>query len=510
MLLPIAPLLFACAEPPLPVPPRPGTAQPAAVAPPQASPAVVLPAVPAAPPVRSGSLPPAAAPVAGPLVFEAAAPDARWISVCQARSDTNDDGRVSATFSERGVWVGDRMQRYLQFASGEEQLIDELLLSSADGRWLVLRLDQHVELYDTLTGARRDLSALGADTRTEPNEFSSHRTLAFASDSLLYVRKAEGVDAVVRHRLQDATERVLAKSADPIARLRLDPAEQSLTLSAARAENAKNGRFVWPYRLDDAPRPCRAPLARYQGPNPNADPFANAVVALDGSHAEVVDGLAAIFGSASVERDVDGALWLVRGKERRQVMDKACAGRVLFADAASDTLLLGCVIEKRPGRLNVVAVSGKQRTSLDIEVALLGDEPVRASQRLVPLYPGADCVLFDTQKQKLHRLQAGDAVLASVGGRALVRRAKSLLFFDADSGNETPLGVEVDAFVNVLVSGGLAFVSPWLIDVASGRLQGRISGKGLALSTTGAVLVPALAGTDQTLDEGPLTWRAPE
>lgn len=443
-------------------------------------------------------------------MFEAAAPDARWISVCQARTDTNGDGKVSATISERGEWSGDRMQRYLEFASGEEQPIDELLLSSSDGRWLVLRLDEHVELYDTLTGTRRDLTALGADTRTEPNEFSSHRVLAFSSDSLLYVRHGEDGDAVVRHLLQDASERVLTKSADPIARMRLDPAELQLTLSAARAENAKSGRFVWPYRLDDAPRPCQAPLSRYQGPNPNADPFASAVVALDGTHAEVVDNLATLFGNDTVQRDLDGALWLVRGKERHAVADKACAGRVLLADAASNMLLIGCAIEKRPGRLNVVAVSGKQRTSLDIEVALLGDEPVRPSRRLVALYPGADCVLFDTQKQKLHRLRAGDTVLSSVGARALVRRGKSLLFFDAESGNETALSADIDPFGSLLVTGGLVFASPWLIDVEGGRVRGRISGKGLALSTTGAVLVPAVAATDQTLDEGPLTWRAPD
>jgi hypothetical protein len=455
-------------------------------------------------------LPPAGAPLAGPLVFEAAAPDARWVSVCQARSDTNGDGRISVAVSERGEWTGDRMQRYLEFASGEEQSIDDLLLSSPDGRWLVLRLAEHVELYDTLTGARHDLSALGADSRPEPNDVSAHRALAFSADSLFYLRNADGGSELVRRSLLDAGERVLLKSSDPIARLQLDPAGKLITLSIARSENARNGRFVWPYRLDDSARPCRGTLTRYQGHNPNADPFTSAVVDVDGAHAEFVDNLAAVFGSAIVQRDADGALWLTHGKERRAIADKACAGRVLLADATTDTLLVGCVIEKRPGRLNVVAVSGKQHTSLDIEVALLGDEPVRASRRLVALYPGADCVLYDTQKQALHRLRAGDAVLSTVGARALVRRGKSLLFFDAESESETALAADLDPFGSLLTTAGHVFASPWLVDVEGGRRRGRVSGKALALSTSGAVLVPAVPAAEQSLDEGPLTWRAPE
>lgn len=455
-------------------------------------------------------MPPAGAPLAGPVVFEAAAPDARWVSVCQARSDTNADGRVSAALSERGEWIGDRMQRYLEFASGEEQLIDDLLLSSPDGRWLVLRLDGHVELYDTLTGARRDLSAVGADARAEPNDVNAHRALAFSPDSLFYLRNRDGGSELVRQSLLDASERVLLKSSDPIARLRLDPAGKLITLSIARAENAKNGRFIWPYRLDDSARPCRGAPSRYLGQNPNADPFTTAVVDVEGTHAEFVDNLAAIFGTAIVQRDIDGGLWLTHGKERRVIADKACAGRVLLADAPTDTLLVGCVIEKRPGRLNVVAVSGKQATSLDIEVALLGDEPVRASRRLVALYPGADCVLYDTQRQALHRLRAGDAVLSTVGARALVRRGKSLLFYDAESESETTLATDLDPFGSLLVTAGHVFASPWLVDVESGRIRGRVAGKALALSTSGAVLVPAAAATDQALDEGPLTWRAPD
>ncbi|HET9929768.1 MAG TPA: hypothetical protein VFQ35_03740, partial [Polyangiaceae bacterium] len=248
-----------------------------------------LPAVPPATVAEKGSLPPAGAANAGQLVFEAAAPDARWVTVCQARNDTNGDGRVSTTVSERGEWLGDRMQRYLELATGAEQAIEDLLLSSPDGRWLVLRLDGHVELYDTLTGARRDLSALGADSRPEPNDFTNHRALAFSTDSLFYLRNGDGGSELVRLSLLDGNELVLLKSSDPIARLRLDPAGKLITLSIARAENARNGRFVWPHRLDDAPRPCRGPFARFQGPNPNADPLTSAVVDVDGAHAEFVD-----------------------------------------------------------------------------------------------------------------------------------------------------------------------------------------------------------------------------
>ncbi|MFZ5896685.1 MAG: hypothetical protein ACOY0T_36855 [Myxococcota bacterium] len=471
----------------------------------------VLPAVPAAPTVEKGSLPPAGAPVAGPLRLEAAAPDARWLVVCQARSDTDGDGRLTVTSSEQGEARGDRMLRYLEFASGEEQIIDELLARSEDGRWLVLKRTDTVELYDTLTGARSAVSAFGADTRTEPHDpVGVHRTLVFGSEALFYVRISDASNELIMKQLADGSERVLYTSPDPIARVHVDPAGKLISLSVARAENAKGKRFVWPYRLEDNVRECRGPKAPYVAPNPNADVFSSVVVDIEQARGGLVETLAGTFGASVIRRNADGSLWAVRTNEKRAIADKNCGGRVLWSDATNDVLLVGCAIEKRPGRLNVEVVTRAQRKSLDIEVALLGDEPTRPSQRLVALYPGADCVLFDVQKQVLHRLQAGDAVLSSYGARALVRRSKNLLLFDAEAGELTPLPTPLDAFGDVLVTGALVFASPWLVDLESGRVRGRVAGKALALSTSGAVLVPAVAATDQALDEGPLTWRLPE
>jgi len=494
--------------------PKPAAA-PAKAAPqaprPSAKAPTPLPALAAAPPPEKGWLPPAGVRAAGPLSLEAVAPDARWLVVCQARADTDGDARVAVTTSAKGEPAGDRMARYLAFASGEEQMIDDLLASSADGRWLVLRIADHVELYDSVSGVRRDLTALGADTRSEPIEAGPHRAFAFTSDALVYVRARDALEELVWHKLEDGSERMLYSSPDPIARMRVDPAGKLAVLQVARPENAKNRRFVWPYRLENNARACRGPEAHYLAPNPNADLFSTLVVDIEQARGGLVDNLAGVWGAGIVRREADASLSFVRGSERLRVADKACAGRLLFVDPGGETLLVGCSIEKRPGRLNVELVTRAEHRSLDLEVALLGyDEPARAPQRLVALYPGADCVLFDTQKRTIHRLHTGDSVLSTFATRALIRRGKSLLFVDADTGTETALPVAPDAFGEVLVTRSLAFVSPWLIDLESGRVRGRVSGKGLALSALGAVLVPSVGPSDHSLAEGPLTWRLPE
>ncbi|MGC4094202.1 MAG: hypothetical protein QM756_41085 [Polyangiaceae bacterium] len=500
---------MACAPLPALPGPRPVPLAPAKTTTKAAS--TPLPALAAAPPPSPGSLPPAGAPAAGPISLELAAPDARWLVACQARVDSDGDGRLAVTSNDKGELGGDRMQRYLEFASGEEREIDDLLASSADGRWLVLRLEDHTELYDTVSGARRDSSALGADTRSEPLEPGRHRAFAFSENSLFYLRARDNGEELVQQELSLGGERLLYTSKEPIARLRVDVGGKLVVLSVARPENAKQRRFTWPYRLDSAPRPCRGPGARFPAPNPNADPFSTLVVDIEQGSVEPVDALAGLFGQSLVRREADGSLWLTRGKQRQQLTDKACAGRILFSDVESNSFLIGCAIDKKPGRFNVELVGRDARKSLDVDVASLGyDEPNRAPKRLFALYPGANCALYDTEKRTLHMLSPGDAVLSTQGAHALVRRGKSLFLFDADSRRETDLKAPLDPFGDVLVTGSLVFASPWLVDLESGRVRGPVAGKGLALASSGAVLVPAQPPSERALAEGPLTWRRPE
>jgi hypothetical protein len=457
------------------------------------------------------SLPAVAAPGDGPLTFEAAAPDGHWLVTCQARSDSDGDGQIRVGVGAQGELSGDALSRYLGFASGVEEPIDDLLASSPDGRWLVLEKDGQSELLDTSDGARLDLTALGADTRREPQRWQSHRTLVFDTDSLFYVRGAAKAVEVVERRLSSGAERVYYRTSEPVLGISLDAAGKALILVSAGADANGNGRFDWPYQLEQGKRPCRGPLTRYRAARANADPTGFVVIDRASAEAHRADQLAAVFGSEVVLRAADGALVAERGKQRRALADSACAGRILWLDPGRDQLLVGCAMPKKTGRLAVELVAAGRHTPLEIDVAALGfDEIARPAERLAALYPGADTVLFDAEKRLLHRLKSGDAVLAISGAHALVRRGRTLLLFDAEVGSEALLAGKLDALGDVLKNGSLVFASPFVVDVADGRVLGTITGRPLSLASSGAALVPAQPASAESLALGPLTWQTPK
>jgi hypothetical protein len=452
----------------------------------------------------------AAAQVRGPFTFEAAAPDGRWLVTCQARADSDGDGRLHVGLTAGGELNGDALVRYLSFASGEEQEIDAFLASSADGRWLSIEKDGKVELLDTANGARVDLSAAGVDARREPMRRGAHRALAFDGESLFYLRRGRQTTELLERRLLSGVERLLYHGPELALRVELDAAGATLLLTVAGIDANGNGRFDGPYQLEQGKRSCRGPVARYLSPRLDADPFGFIVVDRNTGQARRLDDLAAVFGHEAIRRAADGALVAERGQQRRLLADSACSGRILWLDPARDQLLVGCTLPKKAGRLAVELVARGRHTPLEIDVAALAfDEVARPAERLVTLYPGADTVLFDADKQLLHRLKSGDAVLATAGAHALVRRARGLLVFDADAGTETPLPGKLDALGDVLRSGSLVFASPFVIDVAEGRVLGSIEGRPLALSNSGAGLVPASAATSESLGEGPVYWQTP-
>jgi hypothetical protein len=305
----------------------PWTAAPIAAPLPPGEPALPKGTSTALPPTPAGALPVAATPASGPLTFEAAAPDGRWLVTCQARADTNGDGRIEVGVTESGELTGDAMVRYLTFASGGEQAIDALLAASRDGRWLVFEREGRSELYDTETGARVDLSALGADTRREPPPTHEHRTLAFDDDRLFYVRSNGQAFEVLERRLSIASERTLFRGTDAIIRMELDAGGKKLALKVAGADSNKNGRSDFPHALERGKAPCLGPVQRFQVERPNADAQGNIVVDRASGEAVRVDDLAAIAGETLLRRDPEGALFADGKQGRRQLADKTCSGR---------------------------------------------------------------------------------------------------------------------------------------------------------------------------------------
>src|SRR5689334_22299759 len=64
-----------------------------------------------------------------PMLVQRVAPDGHWAFVCQAREDTDHDGKVEIEVAYHGETSGDRLVPYFIRSSGKETVIEDLVSS---------------------------------------------------------------------------------------------------------------------------------------------------------------------------------------------------------------------------------------------------------------------------------------------------------------------------------------------------------------------------------------------
>jgi hypothetical protein len=211
---------LACGAPAKPSPPPPSS--PSAGATPASAPLAGATAAttPARPP--STSTTPAVVPsdhlpidaahhevgTAHPFVLRAVDPRERWTVLCQARRDTDGDGKIEVHTSHHGGLFGDAMAPYLILGGGAGTPIDAFVGASPDHRWVAILRGANLELVDSESG--QVFAMPDADTESDHRPGSSHRAAAFAGERLLYIRHRDRGDVIVVHDLDTHLERELA------------------------------------------------------------------------------------------------------------------------------------------------------------------------------------------------------------------------------------------------------------------------------------------------------------
>lgn len=445
-----------------------------------------------------------------PLLVERASRDGHWVAVCAARNDSNGDGRVTASAGPRGELRGDAFERFL-IAPGEELSIDGLLGADASGRYALVMQRGALLLWDAESRKSLDLSALGADTRLSGQSFAELRTVDFDGRSrrLLYTRRGDSGARVVVRSLEDGSERQFDPGPGSIWRARFDPGGSFVVVELINEDSNKNGRFDFPAPVSKAPRPCSANPGRYHTWVDRGDRPTTVLVSLSGGAPLLEPDLVMPIGEALLLRDANGALLLSRAGKRRVLEPAACKGRVVHADAQRELFVVGCA-QKKTGKVSLDLVVRGERKPLNIELAAVElDREVSDAPRLVALYPGLETALLDTDRRELVALKTSDVVLATRGGRALVRRGNTLLFYDADSRSEQLLPVSLDRYPQLLVTPPFVFISPALVNLDTAALVGRSSAHPLALSSAGELLLSEVEADGAQVARGPLRWQTP-
>jgi hypothetical protein len=503
-------LLVGCGRP-VPVAAEPGRAPPPSSAPPP--PAISHASMVASPGAKPPAPPEEALGAAEPFMLEAASPDGQWVVICQARVDTDGDGKVAVRVGPRGELQGDRLVSYLLTSPGAGDPIDELLAFDPTGRWLVTREGGRAWLRDARGGRVLDLTALGADTEADALPYRPHRALSFDAGGtrLLYVRRGSNRTQIVVRQLGSARETTIDPGPGELWRAELDSSGQWVILRVIAQDTNGNGRLEWPVpRVAENRWRCAGPIPRPTVWGERGDANRLAVAPSSGGRVEWVPDLVTPLGTDLVVREPGGRLLLrdSRGKTE-ELAAKECDARIVHSDPGRGLVLGVCT--RGLGKSQLKLFGRGLRLDLGVELGPPSlDAPSGDSPRLFAIYPGKDAALVDLDQKKLHRLESGDAVLAVGGPRAVVRRRGALWLLDVTAGTAVKLaelGPELGDWVQ---NGPVAVAGSWVVDAELGQVLGRIARRPLAVTRSGRALV-ALGGDadDHQLAVGPLGWVRP-
>ena len=501
----LAPLLLltACGARPAPLPVKPTVA-------PTATPAPVVTRQPAPPAVVATDT---SVGTPHPVVLEAASADGRWAVLCQAREDTNGDGRVSVTLGARGELLGDKMRSYFVEGAGAGVPIDEFV--GSDGSRLVATIREgRLVVADTLERRTIDLTARGADVRADAANYLPHRSIAFdTAGRLLYLRRdADRTRAVVLDP-KTGLETVIDPGNGAVWRAEL--LASGAVLYVVSGDTNGNGRLDFP--VPDAGAGnwrCRGPIPHFDAWQGRGDAIEVRVALSGAANATPVPGFVALLGTELVVREPSGRLVLQRRSSPSEALvtlaelaSAKCGARILGGDEARRLLLIACT--KAPGRAPVELVGEGYRNDLKVSVeARTNDALPRSPQRLFAFYPGAQALLVDFETRRTTLLESGETVIAVDGSRALTRRGNGLWVRDVVTGSVTALVGQLSDLGDVLHQPPMTYVTPLIADLSNSEIIGAVSNgtRPLALSKDGRALLPAQSADATKLATGPLLW----
>ncbi len=533
-----------------PTPPAPPAAPPAPPAPPPSPPEPTL-----AEPARLADAPPVAGTIAvpGPLMMLAARPDGRAIVVCQARRDSDGDGRVDTRHLSPGGLFGDELAPYLIIGAGAGQELDVLHAVDPGARRLVATSAGALVLIDTGSGASTRLGSPPAGS-DPASPYTGHAVASFdrGGKRLLYLRAGgrDGGPALILRDLDRGTETPIAWGKGRLWQAGLDAGGEWIEVEVAVTPPPVKHKPGWIEPVEfgersggEASDPKVTRRCGYGGVD--VDTWLRKGEKIErrfarvGSRAPAADipGLVDLAGAAVIRRRADRALTLAAGPGPATVLVPAdCGAAVIDVHAPTLSVLVACTAKGAtgtdpPNRYPLVLYDRKGAHPLDVDVevdtgpdadptyerALLGSYRARDA-RYESIVDRGDH-LIDLATGKRLASDGGDLIVQAPG-RVLVEEpeAKRHSVVDVSGGRRRHLEVAIDRYGDEVVTGTWAALegedsarSP-VVDLVSGAVVGTVDGVPLAISEGGHVLVHVAGrrfGAVTGLAAGPLAWVRP-
>jgi hypothetical protein len=437
-----------------------------------------------------------------------------------------------------GLFSGDRLEPYLILGDGPERSIDEYVASDAAGRYLVVVVNDHLLLIDTMTGREEDLSQHGANAMDVNYAIGSHRSASFdrGGQRLLYLRKTPRGDIPVVRTLATGREVELDPGDGLVWRAKLSPEGHWVELDMITKDTNGDGKLTLPSLVTTmARRRCRGPVGSYSIRGLDGDQPILRLVSAAGGKARKVDNLVQPWGEQLLKRTSEGALILGSDSgQSQELVPASCNGTVLHADIARNRILVQC-----QGSENMALYGQGLHIDFAEEPPPEWDNSTRNQVLRLLKCPHA---VVDLARGLVHRTKDAWQV-AQYQGRALLVRDNRLLLYDADKDTEVdiaaldndsrpidhtgamallrigaPLQSGVFGLPAVKTAGealrnlfgvddrGVRVGSSLVFDLAAGKIVGQALPSALAVADDGKVLVSRSAPRDDHTGEGPLLW----
>ncbi len=207
-------------------------------------------------PIPSGAV----AGTAHPLVVEAVARNGSWIAICQARADSDRDGKIEINVGMHGDVWGDTLTPFIVRHDGEGEAI-ELVVDYQRDRWLVALRQGKLAIFDARSGLWDELAR--ADLRDDGVPLGPHRaaSVAGAGERMVYFKDDQ---TMIVRELATGTEKAVSVPGAKLWRVEVEPLGHWALVLAIRKDTDGDGKLAWPsVQTSLSARGCRGPIMSY-------------------------------------------------------------------------------------------------------------------------------------------------------------------------------------------------------------------------------------------------------
>ncbi len=474
---------------------------------------------------------------AHPTVIAMADPQGRWAVLCQAREDTNGDGRIGIDVGYHGGLRGDQMRPYLVVGGGPGIELDQPVARSGNGRWLAYIRGGRLILWDATDGTNTDLSALGADTTDDRYPLAPHRAAHFSADSahVLYIRRSGEQSRVVMRSLPEGVERELDPGAGTVVRAVF--LSGWIRVDMLTGDTNGDGRTEIPHLLTSLPlrSACDGQAMIGSTYGQEGDAVTTRLFPVSGGEEITVAEVVATSPTAAIIRE-GGALVQVRpdGVSTRLV-PPTCAAHLVGWQQTRDRFFVVCPgVGSRMGHWTTLHFSGSGRRYTSTISRAMYSAPLWTASRRGPRSAGLRIVAFGRANSAGDRyvrvsvpLSASESEVRILdmetvralglngefevlyGHHALVRRGARFVVVELETGTETPVALRAGPNSMRRQFGPLVVYDNEVLDIRTARLLGHFVHPPVFMTDDGRGLISSLPH-DRGILQGPLRWQRPE